>query len=226
MTWWCLEPEMPWATCLEKYRQLYERLQTDHAAHQYSDILGVLRREGKLQKWPVISRNDEQQALYVALRMDGMSHPLAEMLALQSPPMSNTDREFLEGRGGCYDQFKGQQEVGDYYSRLARGAGVDTTGKVYLSGLAAYPGDPRAWVSGRGDVKKVCEERGWSCDGSVKVKGEVRVDTWGKYEVAPDIVRERAQDLMDSGSARDQEEATDKAREALSPRATQHPKEV
>lgn len=167
-----------------------------------------------------------QREHYELCLAKGTSPTLAEMFALGAPPMSNTDREFLEGRGGCYDQFRGQTEVGDYYARLARESGVDTTGRVYLSGLAAYPGDPRAWVSGRGDVKRVCEERGWSAEGSVNVKGEVRVPTWEPYRVDAQIVEERAADLLEGGAARDQEEATHQAREALSPRATEHPREV
>jgi hypothetical protein len=92
------------------------------------------------------------------------------MIASQSPPMSNSDREFLEGRGGCYDQFKRNPEAGEYYKRVAEAAGQDVTGKVYMSGLAEYPGDPRAWISDRAEAKKVVEERGWNAEGAFSVK--------------------------------------------------------
>lgn len=141
---------------------------------------------------------------------------LEEMLRLQSPPMSNTDREFLEGRCNG-NQFESQPYVGDVYAGMAKDAGVDPKGKVYLSGLAAFPGDPRAWVSGRGDAQRVCEDRGWTCDGSVKVKGQEQPDVWSKYQVAPDLVQERAGKVLASGLARDAEEAVEKATQQLSP---------
>src|SRR5271154_7062156 len=103
-----------------------------------------------------------QQAHYDRCIAEGTSPVLAEMFALGQPPMSNTDREFLAGTENGR-QFEGQEEVGDYYRQEATKAGVNTTGKVYKNGLARFPGDPEAWVSGRGDVQRVIEERGWNC---------------------------------------------------------------
>ncbi len=168
-------------------------------------------------QWPIVSQDAETQGFYESMRAAGESHSIAEMLAFRQCPMSNTDREFMEGRGGCYDQFKGQQEVGDYYAGIAKDAGISVGGRVYLSGLAAFPGDPRAWVDGRGDVKRLCEERGWNCEGSVNVKGRPRQDVWGKYEVAQDLVQARAEDLLAAGACGNQEEATEKAHHQLSP---------
>lgn len=120
--------------------------------------------------FPTVSNDPGVQAHYARCRQQGTSHALAEMFALGQPPMSNTDREFLEGRGGCYDQFPGQHGIGEMYRRKAEAAGVSPQGKVYVSGLARFPGDPEAWVSGRGDAQRLCEQRGWACEGSVKVK--------------------------------------------------------
>ena len=89
---------------------------------------------------------------------NGCSPRLAEMLAAGQPPMSNTDREFLEGHCNG-NQFAGREAVGDAYAAVARAEGADTTGKVYMGSLAAYPGDPRAWVSGRGDVQRVLDDQ-------------------------------------------------------------------
>lgn len=92
-----------------------------------------------------------------------------EMLAAGSPPMSNTDREFLEGRndnqqqatlGMFAEQFKAQ----------AVAAGVSPKGKVYQSGLAQFPGDPQAWVSDRADVARRCAELNYGCEGAVSAK--------------------------------------------------------
>jgi hypothetical protein len=113
--------------------------------------------------------NDEQFAHFLACIEQGTSPALAEMFALGQPPASRTDREFLAGFGPSGGQFAKRPEQGDFYAQEAKRQGVDITGAVYLSGLAAYPGDPRAWVRGRGDAKKVCEERGWGCEGDVHV---------------------------------------------------------
>src|ERR1700676_3108092 len=118
--------------------------------------------------WPIISDNPHIQGWYVVCRMEGTSHALAEMFALRQPPMSNTDREFLQGHVNG-NQFEGQDEIGDQFRKQAEAAGVNVQGKVYMGGLAAFPGDPEAWVGGRGDFQKVVEDRGWSCEGSVNV---------------------------------------------------------
>ena len=150
----------------------------------------------------------------------GCSESLAEMLALGEPPMSNTDREFLEGRGGCYDQFQGQPEIGDYYAAVAGAQGVDITGKVYLSGLAAYPGDPRAWVGGRGDVRSVCEERGWGCTGSVNMPVTRVAQPDGGFHVAADIVEDRVAEILqqvEEPQAVDTEDLRDQVEQRLKP---------
>lgn len=68
---------------------------------------------------------------------------LAEMFEAQRGPFLMTDSEFLKG---------------------------EETGYKYISQIADYPGDPKAYVSGRGDIQRICEERGWGCHGAVKCK--------------------------------------------------------
>lgn len=58
----------------------------------------------------------------------------------------------------------------EHYLALAREAGVSTDGKAYDGRLARFPGDPEAWIESQDDVRRVCERRGWGCDGDVKVK--------------------------------------------------------
>jgi hypothetical protein len=122
-----------------------------------------------MSQWPIISEVPWVQAHYEACREEGTSHNLAEMFALAAPPMSNTDREFLHGHCNG-NQFAGQEGVGDEYRKTAAAAGVNVTGKVYLTQLARYPGDPEAWVDGKGDVERVCTKRGWGATGLVNVK--------------------------------------------------------
>lgn len=139
---------------------------------------------------------------------------LQEMLDAQQPPgVMGTDTQFLRN---VSEQFADNPALGDYYAKVARAHGQDPKGKKYLSSLAAFPGDPRAFVDGMGDVRKVCEERGWDCQGDVKVKGE-RSEV-GPYRVADDLVADRAMDLLESGAVSGVGDALETAREQLSPK--------
>lgn len=137
----------------------------------------------------------EQQAHYDECIRQGTSPALAEMFSLGISPGLMTDAVFMENRGGCYDQFEKNPFLGEWHARQARAAGINVGGSVYLSGLAAYPGDPRAWVSGRGDVKRVLDERGWGAEGAVSAQVRRVAEVTGGG-VALDIVdREVAQAL-------------------------------
>jgi hypothetical protein len=127
------------------------------------------------------------QAHYERCRAEGTGHRLAEMFAFAQPPMSNTDREFMEGRCNG-NQFESAPDQGDYYASVAKQHGVNVKGKVYLSGLAAFPGDPRAWVDGRGDAQRLLEERGWASDGAVKVKAAAAEGPPERVTVADDLL--------------------------------------
>lgn len=99
----------------------------------------------------------------------GSQEKLREMLATGVTPSLMTDAVFLQGHCNG-SQFAESTRIGDHYAGEAKKAGVNVKGKIYLSGLAAFPGDPRAWVSDRGDVQKVCEERNFGCKGAVATK--------------------------------------------------------
>jgi len=94
---------------------------------------------------------------------------LCDMFQSQTPPQSRSDREFLMGSANG-SQFEKNPAMGDYYAKKAKKAGVSLAGKVYKHSLARYAGDPRAWVSDRGDVKRICEQEGWGCNGAVQNK--------------------------------------------------------
>lgn len=115
---------------------------------------------------------------YWDLRKGGCSPRLAEMYALQSPPGSNTDREFLHGHsnGNQFDKGPMAEAMGDKFRAEAELRGVSVKGKVYLGGLAEFPGDPRAWISDKSEAKRVCEERGWKCSGLVEYTPDSRMD--------------------------------------------------
>lgn len=122
---------------------------------------------------------------------------LAEMLATGAVPRVVTDDTFRATLDVCNGkQFEGDPHVGDFYRERAEAAGVSTTGKAYMHGLAAFPGDPRAWVSTRGEVRRVVEERGWGCEGTVNVKARTDVAPVQGPAVAEDIVRREVADEM------------------------------
>lgn len=137
-----------------------------------------------------------QRAHYNLCISQGTCHALAEMFALGQPPQSNTDREFLMGTENGR-QFEHSPEMGDHHAALAREAGVDITGKVYKAGLAEYPGDPRAWVSGRGDVLRILNERGWGCEGAVNVPVTNIAEPTGGG-LSPDLVEAEVQDILET----------------------------
>lgn len=103
---------------------------------------------------------------------------LCDMFAAQRPPQANTDREFLMGNTNGA-QFEGDPKakkvpalggrnmaeyIGDRYKTVAEKHGQNVKGKKYLRQLAKFPGDPEAWVDGKGDVQRVLEKRGWGVD--------------------------------------------------------------
>lgn len=155
-----------------------------------------LRWEGLAKGWPTVTNHRGIQARYVAMRLDGTSHSLAEMFALQQAPAAKTDSEF--NKGHCNgNQFEDTPFLGDYYGRLAEEAGVDVTGAVYKSGLARFPGDPQAWVRDRGDVARLVEARGWGCEGDVNVRAQ-QIEPGPDIAVADDIVEQRVMAKMDA----------------------------
>ncbi|NJL70164.1 MAG: hypothetical protein HC888_00520 [Candidatus Competibacteraceae bacterium] len=104
------------------------------------------------------------------IKRDGRK--LEIMLLTMQPPKACTDVEFLSGHcnGNQFGQSPMSEKIGNYYRKVAESEGQNVKGKVYLSGLARYPGDPKAWVADRGDVTRVCEERNWGCTGLVETK--------------------------------------------------------
>lgn len=110
--------------------------------------------------YPVIDPRPHVQRAYEFLRrVKGQSHRMAEMLACRQPPgLKGTDRAFNEGRCNG-NQFERMPWLGDYYREIAHRHGISTTGKFYASQIANEPGDPRAWISDVGELKKVAAER-------------------------------------------------------------------
>lgn len=165
-----------------------------------------------------VTARAETQAWYVAQRLDGATHNMAEALAKAQAPAAMTDREFLEGHCNG-NQFDGSEAVGDHYKAVAAAAGVDVKGKIYVGGLALFPGDPKAWVDGRGDIQRVAQERGLNVQGAVTVKSGER-EPAPDIDVADDVIDQRVLQKMDADpdiTRRPYEEVREEARAEIKP---------
>ena len=155
----------------------------------------------ELEAWTHFASQDltlDQMGHYIHCREEGSSPTLALMFATQQGPGLVTDNTFMHGHCNG-NQFEKTPWRGDYYRQVAKKAGFNITGKVYKPSLADFPGDPKAWVSGRGDVTRVAEERGWNVEGSVNVKGRKPGDFERKpVGVADDIVDAEVQQIIES----------------------------
>lgn len=66
-------------------------------------------------------------------------------------------------------QFQ-NEKLREFYTREMKAKGESTSGKFYVSQLADHPGDHRAWVSDRDELKRKIEARGDTCP-ELGVKG-------------------------------------------------------
>lgn len=116
---------------------------------------------------PSQSGDPAVQAHYDECIRNGCNHNLAMILAHRRPPSLVTDTRFMAGSEERNDPLAIRQAVA---------AGIDVGGAAYMSQLAddRGPKDPEAWVRGRGDVRRVCEKRGYGCEGTVKTQRRER----------------------------------------------------
>lgn len=153
------------------------------AASDYPFRYTVTAFEGTV-KWPepdvLVKRGD---LVVKGDTEDGVDWPSTVHMVRRNrdtPPLTEC-RVYVKGDVSL---FRGSSE-GDrfgpglrpFYEAEAKRHGVSTSGKVYHSAIAAYPGDPRAWVSDSGDIQAVLKERNWSAYGDVTHKA---------HEVDPD----------------------------------------
>lgn len=122
---------------------------------------------------PIIDSDREVQSRYEAMRRQGQSHNMAEMLAYRQAPNSRTDDDFFRGVG-TLDKQIGDPEaiyINDVTQRHLRETGhAPNPNHIYMQGLAQYPGDPRAFVASAGEAKRRAEELNVSVEGFVNHK--------------------------------------------------------
>lgn len=111
-------------------------------------------------------------ALYVISRRSGTNHEFAMMLANQKAPGIETNDTFWAGRKR-FDQVFGEMYANDVRRRLSQRGVRLRENDEYMPELARFLGDPEAVVpfgGGRDYIRKLCEKRGWACEGAVRVK--------------------------------------------------------
>lgn len=122
----------------------------------------------------IVRRGKDAVSLYERLLSEGYTHRWAEMCALQKPPgVKGADRTFMERRANQEWLDDMPPEQARRILRDAKGAGINTSGKFYMSGLADKrgPADPAAWVDSIADVKKVAAARNLTVRGVVEHQG-------------------------------------------------------
>ena len=112
---------------------------------------------------PDIARASRRtQHFYQRMIDEGTSPRMAEILALRSFPGMKTDESFLQGR--LHDSGLGNEtpDTRDKLLQAAKDAGVQTHGKVYVSGLARekHACDPNAWVSDLSEARTKAKSLG------------------------------------------------------------------
>ena len=133
------------------------------------------------------------QEHYIKVLAMGYGERWALMCALQQPPgTKGTDRAFQEGRlaGNQWDELPARQAK--KMIREAKAAGINISGKQYVSGLANKLGhcDPRAWVSDLSDVKRVAKDRNLNVSGLVNIEATELPPI--RHDLNPRIAKELA----------------------------------
>ncbi len=116
-------------------------------------------------------------SLYLIARRNLATHEFAMILAMQKPPGIETNDTFWAGRKR-FDEVFGEDYANRIRSGLAdKGINLGATGEympeLVRPGYGPKNPDPQAVVpfhGGRDYIRKLCEQRGWACNGAVNVK--------------------------------------------------------
>lgn len=111
-----------------------------------------------------------KRMIYLAERLRGVEHVWAAMTAARKAPAGRGDRSLFEGVGLLGDQFRTEAQLRQVVAQARRHGYNPSQGDMYVPSLAAFAGDPAAFVpatGGRGHIQRVLEERNWSGHGVV-----------------------------------------------------------
>lgn len=123
----------------------------------------------------------------------GNSPKLAAMFVTGLTPRVSTDDTFMGGwKNDGEGQFRKLPRIArEAYLEPARKAGVSINGKMYFSEIAAFPGDPRAFVGTKGEAQALLRERNWNCP-DLGVKAEA-VEPAEAPRLSPDLLYQKVE---------------------------------
>jgi len=156
---------------------------------------------------------------YLEMVANGCGTRFAEMCALQQPPGTRgTDRAFMEGRLGGEWLNTIPKFQADRMIREAREAGINTSGRFYMGGIADKRAhrDPEAWVDSVGDVLRVAKKR------NLEVRGIVNYTPPEgpppkEIDINPRILREHVRKEMKDNPKLKRGEAIEKVKDRIVP---------
>lgn len=161
----------------------------------------------------------EAARIYQTALDNGASEAFADMVAHQiAPGTKGSDRAFMEGRmsGNWMDDMP--KPLAQRMVRQARAAGINTTGKFYMGGLADKRGhlDPHAWVDSVADVKRVAKARDLEVRGIVDYTPPEKPPK-PKKDIAPDILNKAVQAEMRKSPGQRREDVVERVKNRIVP---------
>lgn len=159
------------------------------------------------------------QAHYREMVRDGQTERFAEMAALQQPPgTKGTDRALMEGRLNNAWLSDMPKPLADRMVREARAAGINTSGRFYMGGLADKRAhlDPAAWIDSAADIKRVAQARDLEVHGIVEYTPPEKPKP-KSVDIAPDILKENVRAEMRRNPSLKKGEAIEKVKERIVP---------
>ncbi len=170
----------------------------------------------------IANASPDVQHHYLKVLAEGHGEKFAAMVALQQPPgTKGSDRAFQQGRldGNWLDDLPVHQAR--RIVREAKAAGIDISGKQYMSGLANKLGhcDPKAWVSDIADVRRVAKERNLQVRGIVDI--EAREEAPIRKDLNPRIAKELAKKEIAKNPSMSMKDAIAKVKSKHVPRFKQ-----
>lgn len=153
--------------------------------------------------YELVKQDITRGAQYWMMRQSGSNDRFAAMISLQSGPGLSTDDTFFHGQKPLYDQFGSQKHLDRYLQAAKKRGFTPSTNATYFPNLARFQGDPEAFVTraqGRSYIRKLCERRGWACEGDINVNHrEPESDPLASENCKPlgeDIIRDRAAEMV------------------------------
>lgn len=167
----------------------------------------------------IASASPDVREHYSRMIAEGMSERWALMCATRTPPgTKGCDRTFMQGRYANEWMNGMPKALAQRMVRDAQAAGISTSGKFYMGGLADSRGhmDPEAWVDSTADILRVAKKRDLEVHGAVDYvppqKGPPK-----EVDINPRILNEHVRKEMRANPKLKRGEAIEKVKERIVP---------